>query len=295
MSNIVCYHPDIKEKLNFFLNSKDIPNIIFYGKSGSGKRTIVHRFINEIYENDKDLLKNYVMYVNCAHGKGIKFIRDDLKFFSKTHVNIESSNNFKTVILSNAEHLTIDAQSALRRCIELFSNTTRFFIIIEDKDKLLKPILSRFCEIYVYEPIIKNNIINLHKQNISNALSLNKQKQKKFSLYFTKVCNDFKNTSITDNPINNDSNSNNDSNDDNLIKLSNITNNLYDKGYSGLDIIIFLDNLNENTFNDINKFEMILLFNKVKKDFRNEKLFILFILNFILLRSEYDLENISFM
>ena len=100
MSNIVCYHPDIKEKLNFFLNSKDIPNIIFYGKSGSGKRTIVHRFINEIYENNKDLLKNYVMYVNCAHGKGIKFIRDELKFFSKTHVNIESSNNFKTVILS---------------------------------------------------------------------------------------------------------------------------------------------------------------------------------------------------
>jgi hypothetical protein len=40
---------------------------------------------------------------------------------------------------------------------------------------------------------------------------------------------------------------------------------------------------------------MILLFNKVKKDFRNEKLFILFMLNFILLRSEYDLENISFM
>lgn len=290
MSNIVCYHPDIKEKLNFFLNSKDIPNIIFYGKSGSGKRTIVHHFINDIYENDKDLLKNYVMYVNCAHGKGIKFIREDLKFFSKTHVNIESSNNFKIVVLSNAEHLTIDAQSALRRCIELFSNTTRFFIIIEDKDKLLKPILSRFCEIYVYEPIIKNKIINLHKHNISSSSCLSKQKQKKFSLYFTKLCNDFKNTDISNNPNNETGDSNN-----NLIKLSNITNNLYDKGYSGLDIINYLDNLTQNTFNDINKFEMILLFNKVKKDFRNEKLFILFILNFILLRSEYDLENISFM
>lgn len=294
MSNLVCYHPDIKEKLNFFLNSKDIPNIIFYGKSGNGKRTIVHRFINDIYENDKELLKNYVMYVNCAHGKGIKFIREDLKFFSKTHVNIEGTNNFKTIVLSNAEHLTIDAQSALRRCIELFSKTTRFFIIIEDKYKLLKPILSRFCEIYVYEPMIKNKVINLHKHNISSTSSLTKQKQKKFSLYFTKICNDFKSATINNN-LNNDISNDNGNSNNSLINISNIINNLYDKGYSGLDIIHFLDNLNENTFNDINKFEMILLFNKVKKDFRNEKLFMLFILNFILLRSEYDLENISFM
>ena len=42
----------------------------------------------------------------------------------------------------NADKLTIDAQSALRRLIELFSHTTRFFIIIEDKYKLLKPILE---------------------------------------------------------------------------------------------------------------------------------------------------------
>ena len=47
--------------------------------------------------------------------------------------------------LKHADKLTIDAQSALRRCIELFSHTTRFFIIVEDKNKLLKPIISRFC------------------------------------------------------------------------------------------------------------------------------------------------------
>jgi DNA polymerase III delta prime subunit len=74
MSNLVCYHPEIKEKLNFFLNSKDIPNIIFHGKSGSGKRTIVHNFINDIYNNNKELLKNYVMYVNCAHGKVLNLL-----------------------------------------------------------------------------------------------------------------------------------------------------------------------------------------------------------------------------
>ena len=84
----------------------------------------------------KKLTKAYVMNVNCAHGKGIKFVREELKFFAKTHINIKGSGHFKTIILSNADKLTIDAQSALRRCIELFSHTTRFFIIVEDKYKL---------------------------------------------------------------------------------------------------------------------------------------------------------------
>jgi len=89
-------------------------------------------------------MKNYVMNVNCAHGKGIKFIRDDLKFFARTNIDLQDGNIFKSIILLNADKLTIDAQSALRRCIELFSHSTRFFIVVDDKYKLLKPILSRF-------------------------------------------------------------------------------------------------------------------------------------------------------
>ena len=282
MNNTICYHPEIKEKLDFFLKSKDIPNIIFHGKSGSGKRTIVHNFINDIYNNNKELLKNYVMYVNCAHGKGIKFIRDELKFFAKTHMNIEGTSKFKTIVLSNADELTIDAQSALRRCIELFSHTTRFFIIIENKYKLLKPILSRFCELYVYESKIKNKVINLHKYAIENTFSVNKYKEKKNHVFFNKLFNDFK--SINDN-VNNKN--------DITINLTTITNDLYEKGYSGIDIISYLENSDD--FEPIRKYQMILLFNKIKNDFRNEKLFILFILNFIVLRSDYDLENISFM
>ena len=99
----ICYHPEIKEKLNYFLETGKIPNIIFHGASGSGKRTIVNTFISDIYKNNKELIKNYVMYVNCAHGKGIKFVRDELKFFAKTHVNIEGPGNFKIIVLSNAD------------------------------------------------------------------------------------------------------------------------------------------------------------------------------------------------
>ena len=75
------------------------------------------------------------MYVNCSHGKGIKFIREELKYFAKSQINSNGGDNFKSILLINADKLTFDAQSAIRRCIELFSYNTRFFIVVEDKYK----------------------------------------------------------------------------------------------------------------------------------------------------------------
>jgi hypothetical protein len=75
-----------------------------------------------------------------------------------------------------------------------------------------------------------------------------------------------------------------------LMDLSNV---LYEKGYSGLDLMKYIEQT--KTMDELKKYQLLLVFNKIKKEFRNEKLFILFILNFMLLRSEYDLENISFM
>ena len=169
-------HKNIKEKLEYFQNNHKIPNIIFHGPSGSGKRTIVNEFIHNIYEHDREKIKSLVMYVNCAHGKGIKFIRDELKFFAKTHINSNGGDIFKSIILLNADKLTMDAQSALRRCIELFSHNTRFFIVVEDKYNLLKPILSRFCEIYVPEPTHNGKSINLYKYNLDETFTLNNLK-----------------------------------------------------------------------------------------------------------------------
>ena len=152
-------HSELKEKLNKFIQLNKIPHLIFYGNSGSGKRYILDYFINQIYSAEEK--KQYTMYVNCAHGKGIRFIRDELKFFAKT--NLKNKDIFKSIILFNANHLTIDAQSALRRCIEEYSHTTRFFIVIDNKDKLLQPILSRFCIIFIPSPEINDNSINLFK------------------------------------------------------------------------------------------------------------------------------------
>ena len=270
-------HETIKEKLNYFYDNHKIPNIIFHGPNGSGKRTIINEFINKIYDNDRDTIKLFVMYVNCSHGKGIKFIREELKFFAKTHINSNSGNTFKSVVLLNADKLTLDAQSALRRCIELFSHNTRFFIIAEDKYNLMKPILSRFCEIYVPEPIINNKPINLYKYNLDKVFNLSNIKQQRLELLkkeLLKTVN--KNISL-----------------DNLMRLCT---KLYEKSYSALDIINLLENSRfmESLTNE-KRYELLICFNRVRSQFRNEKLLMLFILNFIFLSSDLSLENISFM
>lgn len=271
-------HQNIKEKLEYFYKIHKIPNILFHGPSGSGKRTIVNEFIHKIYDNNKDKIKSFVMYVNCSHGKGIKFIREELKLFAKTHINSNGGNIFKSIILLNADKLTIDAQSALRRCIELFSHNTRFFIIAEDKYNLMKPILSRFCEIYVPEPVINGKIANIYQHNLNCIFNMKDIKAHHLD-WLKKELIKIANKKIT------------------IEELIILCNKLYEKAYSSLDILNLLENTNflENIISNEKKYECLLCFNRIRKEFRNEKLLILFILNFLFLSSEVPLENISFM
>jgi DNA polymerase III delta prime subunit len=271
-------HQNIKAKLDFFYVSHKIPNLLFHGATGSGKRTIVNEFISKIYDHDKDKIKTFVMYVNCSHGKGIKFIRDELKFFAKTHINSNGGNIFKSIILLNADKLTMDAQSALRRCIELFSHNTRFFIVAEDKYNLMKPILSRFCEIYVPSPVINGKVINLYQYNLDELFKLNTVKTRRKD-YLEKELLKYENKKLTIDDIM-------------LLCIR-----LYEKAYSGLDIMKLIENPKFMTgvLNDTKRYEFLVCFNRVRTEFRNEKLLMLFILNFIFISSELVLENISFM
>ena len=273
-------HQSIKEKLNYFHEIHKIPNIIFHGPTCTGKRTIVNDFIHMIYDNNREKIKSFVMYVNCSHGKGIKFIREELKFFAKTHINSNGGNNFKSIILLNADKLTMDAQSALRRCIELFSHNTRFFIVAEDKYSLMKPILSRFCEIYVPEPIVNNETVNLYKYNLNKVFNMKEIKNQRLdSLKKNLLKSSNKNKKIS------------------IEELLDFSTKLYEKGYSALDILTLLENPRflEDKINLEKRYELLMCFNRIRREFRNEKLLILFILNFVFLSSELCLENISFM
>jgi len=255
-------HKTIKEQIDYFIKTKKIPHIIFHGPLGSGKRTLLNYLITKLYKD-----KKHIMYVNCGQGKGIKFIREELKFFAKSNIQNHTQGFFKTIVLFNADKLTTDAQSALRRCIEQFSHTTRFFIIVEDEEKLLKPIISRFCSIYVNYPTINKKQQNLHtivKENIE------KKKLKFFKdreIHLKKIFSESKYS---------------------IKKCISITEKLYNKGFSCLEILDFI----KNDKNIENKDELLIYFYNIKKQFFNEKLLIFNFLCFVFIRINNDLENI---
>ena len=264
-------HKEITSKLHYFHQAKKIPNLLFHGPCGSGKRTIVYDFIHLIYGGDKEKLKSYVMNVNCAYGKGIKFIRDELKFFAKTNIQTNDGNIFKSVILTNADKLTTDAQSALRRCIELYNHTTRFFIIVEDKYKLLKPILSRFCELYIHKPNVNGEMVNLYRYNIQKTFGntyYNTQKDDWLKKELLKM-----KTQPHD------------------IMKHNLK--LYEKGYSALDIVALLDkhHVSLGIEKEEKLHELMIVFDRVRKDIKNEKILIYYILYFLYFSSYIDLED----
>lgn len=275
--------------------NRKIPNIIFYGPHGSGKTYILNRFIHSIYSGDKAAIKNYVMRANCAHGKGIRFIREELKFFAKTNIDFKEGAIFKSVILTNADKLTIDAQSALRRCIELFSLSTRFFIVVENKDSLLKPILSRFCDIYIPPPVVTNTELESSPVNLH-------------TFFADQACDTYKIIKARDNSLQeliqvHSSYLENTTNDailneklpssEEYSKILDLSVLLYEQGYSALDIIDFIHTY--PNMNELKRYELLIMFDKVRKEFRNEKLLILYLLHFIVFRCKMSLENISFM
>jgi DNA polymerase III delta prime subunit len=277
-THIENLHGEIKDKLTQFYESKKIPNMIFHGSSGTGKRTIVHWFLNMIYAENKQLMKTNIMLVNCAHGKGIKFIREELKFFAKTNIQSNKGVLFKTIVLLNADFLTIDAQSALRRCIELFSANTRFFIIVENKNKLLNPILSRFCEIYIPELVdpSSENIINLHKTYLDFKYNLQSEYKDKISSI--KIIIDKISSLLEISHLD-------------LVKLSST---LYESGYSCLDLMEWVKQCSHSHYSEYEKSEIVICFDKVRMEYRCEKLLMLYMLDFIFLRSNKNLKNIGF-
>ena len=243
-------HKQIRDRLEYFCMTNQIPNIIFHGSSGSGKTGLVHDWLSTIYKNDKLQIKKNVMFVNCSHGKGIKFIREELKFFAKSNLQTNSGVRFKSIVLFNADDLTTDAQSALRRLIELFSFNTRFFIVVEHKHKLLNPILSRFCEIYV--PRISNP-----SHVISDDVSLAIGRALNSDTLRIRVCSD-----------------------------------LYDMGVSCLDVVSFIQSSDKWT--DTEKVNIEMCYDKIKSEFRCEKLLMLYIVDFAETRADCDLHGISF-
>ena len=155
----------------------------------------------------------------------------------------------------------------MRRCIETYSHTTRFFIIAENKNNLLKPILSRFCCIFIPTPNVDNKYISFHDYNNDNLN--NKKKLSWLKKNIKKRVNY-----------------------ENIINCKLFSNILYERGYSGIELIDYIDN-NVNFKKKVkDKYLLLTYFDKIRKEFRNEKIIIFIILYFTFMRKNINLENI---
>ena len=248
-------HNDIEKRLDYFYETKMVPNLLFYGKNGSGKKTIVTRFVNKIFPNEEERSR-YLLIMDCIHSSGIKSIREDLKYFSKTQIQ---ENRFKVIVLLNADSLTVDAQSALRRCIETCSNTTRFFVVVESKVSVLRPLISRFCNIYV--PLPKKNgryqcFYTIAKNESVQYIRQQTTKKNYLKQYLKPYLESSQETS--------------------LVQLVQISSELYDKGVTSDHIEEYVKNNSINSHQEI-----IFRFNTYKSEIRNEELMIFYILQML--------------
>lgn len=246
------------QKLRDLYDNDSLPNLLLYGNNLVGKKTLLEELLMYIYKCIENI-ENNTLILNCSLGKGnIKYIRENLRFFANTitHKNI---TNFKSIILLNADNLTLDAQSALRRSIEIY-NHTKFFIVTANKSKIIKPILSRFSEIYCNE---KNmNIIYKSLKEKNNAI--NNSNTSKIN---NKLLLIIKNLDVHLNSIN-DINTKNEI----LLEYSSL---IYNKGISANNLLDHFTN-KSNFKTDYYKF--LFFFNIYKKEIRVEEYLIFIIL-----------------
>ena len=252
-------HKMLQEHLDSFIETKKIPNIMVHGESGSGKRYLIHNFINKIYNYDKIQINENVMVKNCIFDQGIDFIRNEFKYFSKSI----SQQAIKIIVLYNADKLTYDAQSAMRRIIECYNHTTRIFCIVNNLHNILSPILSRFYILYIPNYTLDYNIINVwHKDYTFGLTPIQDVYLENQLKRMPKKCN--------------------------IDKILSISANLYDKGYSANNIFDCL-----KTKHNMNS--VLFLYNTIKYEMQDELCLIQILLTMYSLRSKKDLENIFIM
>ena len=173
----VISHVEIINTLTNFIANNKIPHMIFYGPPGTGKTTTILACAKKIYGSNYNSM---ILELNGSDDRGINVVREQIKNFSATDSKISSilcqsndepniiiNNNIKLVILDEADAMTYDAQFALRRVIELYTDSTRFCLICNYLTKIIPAIQSR-CQMFRFAPI--NNID--HQSKIEQVIQI---------------------------------------------------------------------------------------------------------------------------